>query len=89
PGYVKRPENAFILFRRDYCRKAAAACANSGISDFPKKRQADLSKESSAQWRALPPVQREYWHELAKAKAEEHKAVYPDYVYRPVRKPKA
>ncbi len=45
--YIKRPENAFILFRRKCCEDRQAA-ANEDILDGPtkKERQADLPRQS-------------------------------------------
>ena len=80
--YIKRPENAFILFRRKCCEERAAEEAE-GIA--PKKRQADLSKTISQQWKVLSAAERQYWERLAKEKKKEHERLYPDYVYRPQR----
>ncbi|KAL0566984.1 slightly ste11-like protein [Marasmius crinis-equi] len=80
--YVKRPENAFILFRRKCCEERDAAAASSGDK---KQRQADLSKAISQQWKALSGEERKYWEGLAKEKKKEHEQLYPNYVYRPQR----
>jgi hypothetical protein len=83
--YVKRPENAFILFRRKCCedRQQAQADAVDGVGK--KQRQADLSKTISQQWKGLSAEERQYWEELAKEKKKEHEQMYPNYVYRPQR----
>ncbi|KAL4064700.1 hypothetical protein V8B97DRAFT_1296964 [Scleroderma yunnanense] len=86
--YVKRPENAFILFRRKCCETRQLAQEEAAASaDGPtkKQRQADLSKTISQQWKALSPEERLYWEELAKEKKKEHEQMYPNYVYRPQR----
>ena len=84
--YIKRPENAFILFRRRCCEDRQAA-QEEAVVDGPtkKQRQADLSKTISQQWKALSPEERLYWEELAKEKKKEHEQMYPNYVYRPQR----
>ncbi|KAK0193160.1 hypothetical protein F5146DRAFT_1137034 [Armillaria mellea] len=84
--YIKRPENAFILFRRKCCedRQDAAAAAPT-----KKQRQADLSKTISQQWKGLSPEDRHYWEQLAKEKKKEHEQMYPNYVYRPQRTKKS
>ncbi|KAF9052301.1 hypothetical protein BDZ89DRAFT_936843, partial [Hymenopellis radicata] len=52
-GYVKRPENAFILFRRKCCEDRQAAQEEAAVHGPTKKqRQADLSKTISQQWKA-------------------------------------
>ncbi|KAK0490152.1 hypothetical protein EDD18DRAFT_1109703 [Armillaria luteobubalina] len=76
--YIKRPENAFILFRRKCCEDRQDPTAK-------KQRQADLSKTISQQWKGLAPEERQYWEQLAKEKKKEHEQMYPNYVYRPQR----
>ncbi|OAX38667.1 hypothetical protein K503DRAFT_717845 [Rhizopogon vinicolor AM-OR11-026] len=88
--YIKRPENAFILFRRKCCEDRQLAqeeAVSSAYTDAPtkKQRQADLSKTISQQWKALTADERLYWEELAKEKKKEHEQMYPNYVYRPQR----
>lgn len=90
--YVKRPENAFILFRRKCCedRNLALGAGDAGEGDgsappTKKQRQADLSKTISQQWKGLSAEERQHWEDLAKEKKKEHEALYPNYVYRPQR----
>ncbi|RDB27048.1 Repressor of filamentous growth 1 [Hypsizygus marmoreus] len=84
--YIKRPENAFILFRRKCCEDRQAA-QEEAASDGPtkKQRQADLSKTISQQWKGLSAGEKQYWEQLAKEKKKEHEQMYPNYVYRPQR----
>ena len=84
-NYIKRPENAFILFRSkcyEYRRKVQVDWVN---EPGKKHRQADLSKAIGQQWKSLTSEERHYWQELAKEKKKEHEEKYPDYVYRPRR----
>ncbi|KAF9055126.1 hypothetical protein BDZ89DRAFT_7072 [Hymenopellis radicata] len=81
-GHIKRPENAFILFRRDMCRRINAAKAEGAKPN----READLSKTISEQWRTLPEEEKKKWKDLAEQKKQEHKAEFPHYKYRPQRK---
>lgn len=86
--YIKRPENAFILFRRKCCedRQQALEEGDEGASaPVKKQRQADLSKTISQQWKGLSSEERQYWEELAKERKKEHEQMYPNYVYRPQR----
>ncbi|CCM05857.1 uncharacterized protein FIBRA_08093 [Fibroporia radiculosa] len=84
--YIKRPENAFILFRRKCCEdRQAKDEAEEATGPVKRQRQADLSKTISQQWKTLPAEERLYWEELAKEKKKEHEAMYPNYVYRPQR----
>jgi hypothetical protein len=85
--YVKRPENAFILFRRKCCedRQQAEDVAASADGPTKKQRQADLSKTISQQWKSLSAEERQFWEQMAKDKKKEHEQLYPNYVYRPQR----
>jgi hypothetical protein len=84
--YVKRPENAFILFRRKCCEDRQQA-EDVAAADGPtkKQRQADLSKTISQQWKSLSAEERQFWEQMAKDKKKEHEQLYPNYVYRPQR----
>jgi hypothetical protein len=72
--YIKRPENAFILFRRKCCedRNLAQGAGDAGDGDgsapTKKLRQADQSKMISGQWKCLSSEERQYWEDLAKEK---------------------
>lgn len=81
-GHIKRPENAFILFRRDMCHKINAAKAEGAKPN----READLSKTISEQWRALSEDEKMKWKSLAEQKKQEHRVAFPHYKYRPQRK---
>ena len=85
--YVKRPENAFILFRRKCCEDRQQAEEGGAAADGPtkKQRQADLSKTISQQWKSLSAEERQFWEQMAKDKKKEHEQLYPNYVYRPQR----
>ena len=84
--YVKRPENAFILFRRKCCEDRQQAEDNAAADGPTKKqRQADLSKTISQQWKSLSAEERQFWEQMAKDKKKEHEQLYPNYVYRPQR----
>ena len=84
-NYVKRLENAFILFRskcHEYRQKVQVEWVN---EPGKKQCQADLSKAVCQQWMSLTSEEHHYWQELAKEKKKEHEEMYPDYVYRPRR----
>ena len=82
--YIKRPDNAFILFRRKCLEDRQQ---QDGIADTPieKQRHADLSKTISWQWKSLSAEERQHWEQLAKEKKNEHEKMYPNYVYQPQR----
>jgi len=83
--YIKRPENAFILFRRKCCEDRQAEEEAAKAEGAKKPRQADLSKTISQMWKSLPPEERQKWEQMAKDKKREHEQLYPNYVYRPQR----
>ncbi|KAF8959288.1 hypothetical protein BDZ97DRAFT_1396149 [Flammula alnicola] len=85
--YIKRPENAFILFRRKCCEDRQQLQEEEAAVTGPakKQRQADLSKTISQQWKSLSLAERQTWEDLAKDKKREHEKLYPNYVYRPQR----
>lgn len=84
--YIKRPENAFILFRRKCCEdRQAEEEAAKAEGTTKKPRQADLSKTISQMWKSLPSEERQKWEQLAKDRKREHEQLYPNYVYRPQR----
>lgn len=82
--YIKRPENAFILFRRHCCEERQAA-AEEADGPTKKQRQADLSKTISQQWKSLSVDERQIWEDRAKERKKEHERMHPNYVYRPQR----
>ena len=76
--YIKRPENAFILFRRECCLKkneAGAAAAAEGDPVAQCQRHADLSKTISRQWHLLFAEECKYWDYLAEQRKKEHEEV--------------
>ncbi|KAI9070140.1 hypothetical protein FKP32DRAFT_1527473, partial [Trametes sanguinea] len=77
---VKRPPNAFILYRSRQLSRYASIAPESGRR---RHRQADLSKLISKTWNIMEKEQKQIWYDLAKEKATEHRVLYPDYVYRP------
>ncbi|KZS96415.1 hypothetical protein SISNIDRAFT_401826, partial [Sistotremastrum niveocremeum HHB9708] len=84
-----RPENAFILFRKDAVAKMRAAQSlaspdsEDGRVKGKKQRQADMSKSISKMWKELPPDERGRWEEMAAKIKREHEAKHPDYRYQP------
>ncbi|KAJ6542925.1 hypothetical protein B0H19DRAFT_886363, partial [Mycena capillaripes] len=81
-----RPENAFILFRRQCCVDLALSSAPSLTPAPPalkKHRQAELARTIAQRWKALSPEERAHWEDLAKEFKRKHKMLHPNYVYRP------
>lgn len=76
PGYVKRPCNAFILFR-------SHAVANQLIPKEVEKDHRNISRIISYMWRSLSPEERRLWDIAAEEERERHRQLHPDYKYRP------
>ena len=77
---IKRPENAFILFRHECClrkNEAEAAAAAEGDPVAQRQRHADLSEIISQQWHSLSAEERKYWDDLAKQRKKEHEETHP------------
>lgn len=92
PGHIKRPPNAFILFR-SHCCAPNIVDSTTGAPGTPSTQQlADLgitdhrhiSRIVSHLWKSLPQEQKAYWDAKAQEKKEEHQRMYPDYRYKPV-----
>lgn len=91
PGHIKRPPNAFILFRSHCCSStpsedpddppapSAAQIAELGITDHRH-----ISRITSHLWKSLPRAEKGYWERKALAKKAEHLRLHPDYKYKPV-----
>lgn len=76
PGYIKRPCNAFILFR-------SHAVANQLIPKEVEKDHRNISRIISYMWRSLSPEERRLWDIAAEEERERHRQLHPDYKYRP------
>lgn len=76
PGHVKRPCNAFILFR------SHAVTANL----IPKEVERDhrnISRIISHMWHSLSEEERKLWEMQAELEKRKHREMHPDYKYRP------
>ncbi|KAK4058211.1 slightly ste11-like protein [Microbotryomycetes sp. JL221] len=94
-GHIKRPPNAFILFR-SYCNSPERCAKDHQGQDPPGKPTAEqmsslniidhrhISQICSHLWKSLSPLDRKYWEDLALKKKIEHTKLYPNYRYKPV-----
>jgi len=76
-GYIPRPPNAFMLFRADFVRQKH-------VPGSIETNHGSLSKIIGNCWQALPPQEKAIWEQRAKKAKADHKALYPDYRFRPV-----
>ncbi|KAL0580335.1 serine/threonine protein kinase [Marasmius crinis-equi] len=81
---VKRPPNAWILFRSDIARSFAQQ--EELHPELPRRTQAQISKEISSLWNTLDPVRKAEYERRAEAKKHEHTLLYPDYRFQPMKK---
>lgn len=93
PGHIKRPPNAFIIFRSHCCAPdqlgpngvvppgtpTAQQLSELGITDHRH-----ISRIVSHLWKSLSPAEKAYWEDKAQQKKDEHAAAHPDYRYKPV-----
>ncbi|PPQ64803.1 hypothetical protein CVT26_002635 [Gymnopilus dilepis] len=76
-GYIPRPPNAFMLFRADFVKQRH-------VPGSVETNHVSLSKIIGEYWRQLPLEQKRVWEVRAKQEKAAHKAMFPDYRFRPV-----
>ncbi|KAI0761690.1 hypothetical protein BD413DRAFT_485624 [Trametes elegans] len=77
PGHIKRPPNAFMIYRSELCRKRK-------INRTVVKDHRQISRIAGELWNKLCVAEREPYHALAEEAKLQHAAKYPDYKYSPV-----
>ncbi|CAG8531825.1 8372_t:CDS:1 [Cetraspora pellucida] len=70
-----RPQNAFVLFRRDFYAKLRIE----GI----KMKNGDISRLASEEWHKQPKEVLRYFEILEQLAKDKHNEMYPDYKYSP------
>ncbi|WFC94694.1 hypothetical protein MBRA1_001328 [Malassezia brasiliensis] len=76
PGHIKRPRNAFILFR-------SHAVATNLVPKEVERDHRNISRIISHMWRSLGKEERAMWEAQAQVEKERHRREHPDYKYRP------
>lgn len=77
PDRIRRPPNAFILFRTHSFQERK--------NETGMMKQSMLSKIIGEEWRQLSENEKAVWMQKAEKAKEEHRLRYPDYVFRPAR----
>ncbi|KAK0441278.1 high mobility group box domain-containing protein [Armillaria borealis] len=80
PEHVRRPPNAFMLFRSDYWRE------NKDI--IRERDHREISRICGELWRALPLAEKQVYTAKAISAKEEHLVKYPDYKFTPMSRQK-
>ncbi|KAL5521862.1 hypothetical protein ACEPAF_1706 [Sanghuangporus sanghuang] len=75
-GYIKRPSNAFILFRTDFV-------AQGRIPSSLESHSQNLSRITGAVWKSMSEDEKAPWKTKAVEVKEEHKRMFPKYEYHP------
>ncbi|CAG8484657.1 8519_t:CDS:1 [Paraglomus brasilianum] len=74
---VPRPQNCFMLFRKDI--RAKFSREGHGLS------VAESSRVAADSWRDLPQEKKNFWHALYEVVKMQHAVKYPNYKYQPIR----
>lgn len=80
PDHIKRPMNAFMVWSKERRKELA--------QENPRMHNSELSKKLGAEWKALSDGDKRPYIDEAKKIREMHMVEFPDYRYRPRRKPK-
>ncbi|CAI2170448.1 16159_t:CDS:1 [Funneliformis geosporum] len=81
-GKIPRPQNAWMLFRKDFTAGTKFLTRN----DNKKLRMQDISTLASHSWRQQPSEVKQFFEILRMAAKETHNLYYPNYQYRPEKK---
>ncbi|RDB29787.1 Repressor of filamentous growth 1 [Hypsizygus marmoreus] len=86
--HVRRPRNAFIVFRSQYYKHFLDAGTSPSSFNGTRRDQTDISRDAADAWNRLTADEREPYVAQAHAERAEHARMYPDYHYAPGARPK-
>jgi len=78
--HIKRPMNAFMVWSRQKRKEIS--------QEHPKMHNSEISKKLGVMWKELSDEDKTPYVEKAKSLRNQHQKDYPNYKYRPRRKPK-
>ncbi|KAI3323783.1 hypothetical protein HD806DRAFT_543952 [Xylariaceae sp. AK1471] len=81
PARVKRPENSFMLYRKDNCGAIKA--------QFPGIPNGQVSRIIADRWNGMSEAAQKPWRDEAARLKAEFNRLHPDYKYQPDRKAKS
>ncbi|GAA5872438.1 hypothetical protein JCM16303_004517 [Sporobolomyces ruberrimus] len=96
PGHIKRPPNAFILFRSHCCAPKGDSSEPDPPGTAHARHLASLDINNSQHvslivsqlWKGLKPDEKAYWDKKALDAKEEHQRLHPEYRYKPQQRAK-
>ncbi|KAL9933732.1 hypothetical protein V8E36_007390 [Tilletia maclaganii] len=77
-GHIKRPPNAFMLYR--------SHIQTSGQAQMKEKDQSNASRIAGMLWRSISDEERAHWHAEAALAKQRHAAEHPEYKYKPAKR---
>jgi hypothetical protein len=80
-GKIPRPQNSFIIYRRNYQASLALSDTTNANATLD-----EVSKTSSNSWNKETQEVKKLFNLLAECAKEVHNFIYPNYVYNPSRK---
>jgi hypothetical protein len=78
-GHIRRPPNAFVLYRRHLC----AQLRSEGTTEGKGPDGSEISKRAGVLWNSLSEKEKATFKEQAAQVKKEHMRKYPDYRYAP------
>ncbi|CAG8484530.1 11201_t:CDS:1 [Cetraspora pellucida] len=84
PAHQPRPQNSFLLFRKDYNERIHLLNCN----ETNKLSAKMISKNAKLEWNQQSAIVKNFFKVLAKEADKRHKQMFPNYKYQPKSKPK-
>ncbi|CAG8652725.1 hypothetical protein C2G38_2251410 [Gigaspora rosea] len=79
PTHLPRPQNSFVLFRKDYNARMRLLNGNNPET----LRAGSISSNAKIEWNRQPAAVKNFFKVLAKEADKRHKKMFPHYKYQP------